>query len=152
MTIELLAVLFVVAALGFRCVHWFMEPTARTPDPWGPEVEQSLRDPELRPLCHRCLIPHPTEGWFCPTCGASIGPYNNYMPFVYLFSQGEVLRAGVNDRIRPSLLTVGGYLLCSLASYAIFAPLYWYFLFRNLNRHHRRETDDTGRDDLWLQG
>jgi hypothetical protein len=141
MTIEAFAILLVVVVVGIRLFFWFTAPTPPTSDPWGPDIEQTLRDPDLPMICHRCLTPHPSTGWFCPTCGASVGPYNNYMPFIYIFSQGEVLRAGVTDHIRRSPLTVMGYLLYSLGLYSIFAPFYWYFLFRNLNRH-RPETDD----------
>ena len=63
------------------------------------------------------------------------------MPFVYLFSQGEVFRAGTVDPIRRTPLMVFGYVLCSLVSYAFFAPFYWYRFFRNL-RPRRTETGD----------
>ena len=106
-----------------------------TPDPWGPEVEQIIQDPDLEPLCHRCFTPHPHQAWFCPVCGASIGDYNNYMPYLDVFPQGEVLRSGVCDNVRRSFLTVAGYLLLSLVCYLIFAPIYWFFLFRNFRRH-----------------
>jgi len=56
------------------------------------------------------------------------------MPYVYIFSQGEVLRNGVTDRLRASPLTIIGYLIYSLGNYFIFAPIYWYFFFNNLRR------------------
>src|SRR5262245_47559850 len=126
MRLEAFIVLFLATFAGFRVFRWFTQPTSPSPDPWGPEVEQTLHDSELPALCHRCLTPQDDHSWFCSTCGASVGPYNNYMPFVYVFSQGEVLRAGVTDHIRRSPLTVAGYLLYSVASYAVFAPLYWF--------------------------
>ena len=106
-----------------------------TPDPWGPEVEQIIQDPDLEPLCHRCFTPHSHQAWFCPVCGASVGAFNNYMPYLDVFPQGEVLRSGVCDNVRRSFLTVAGYLLLSLVCYLIFAPIYWFFLFRNFRRH-----------------
>ena len=46
-----------------------------------------------------------------------------------------MLRAGVIDDIRPSFLTIAGYLLVSLGLYFIFAPVYWYFFLSNIKRH-----------------
>ena len=112
--------------------------TEPTPDPWDAEVEKATHEVQAVELCHRCLTPQEQPSWFCPACGASIGAYNNYMPFVYLFAQGEVLRVGVTDHIRPSALVVCGFVLYSIVSYLIFAPVYWYFLFRNLRKS--RET------------
>jgi hypothetical protein len=54
------------------------------------------------------------------------------------------MRAGVMDHVRSSPLVVFGYLLCSLSSYAIFAPLYWYFLFRNIRSHATKSSDEQG--------
>jgi hypothetical protein len=65
-----------------------------------------------------------------------VGPYCNYLPFVYIFSQGEVLRAGVTERIRHSPLIVIGFVLLSLVMCAVAAPIYWFFLFK-----HLRQTD-----------
>jgi hypothetical protein len=123
----------VLAAIVIAC--WVFSADNSSPDPWSPEIERLIQDPAVEPLCHRCLTPQSPIGWFCPECGAAVGQYNNYMPFLYLFSEGEVMRAGVLDRVRPSPVVVVGYLLYSIASYAIFAPVYWYFLFSNLSRH-----------------
>ncbi|HWY29922.1 MAG TPA: hypothetical protein VNX46_04160, partial [Candidatus Acidoferrum sp.] len=53
-----------------------------------------------------------------------------------LFSQGEVLRNGVNDKLPQSALIIAGYLLFSLSMYLLFAPIYWVLLFRNLRRQN----------------
>jgi uncharacterized membrane protein len=50
------------------------------------------------------------------------------------FSQGEVLRNGVTDKLPHNTLIVAGYLLLSLCTYFVFAPIYWIFLFRHLKR------------------
>jgi hypothetical protein len=63
-----------------------------------------------------------------------VGEYNNYLPFEYLFSEGEVLRNGTFLKLPRSFLVIGGYLLFSIAVYVIFAPIYWFFLFRNVLR------------------
>ncbi len=56
------------------------------------------------------------------------------MPYVNIFSEGEVLRNGVTDKLRASPLTIIGYLIYSLGNYFIFAPIYWIFFFKNLKR------------------
>jgi hypothetical protein len=80
------------------------------------------------------LTPQSHNGWFCPECGATVGPYCNYMPYVYVFAQGEVLRAGVADRVRHSVVVIAGFVLLSLGMYSVVAPVYWYFLAKNLRR------------------
>jgi hypothetical protein len=134
LTIEEFAIMAGSAAVGVWLIRYSWASAQPSPDPWDDDVAKSLLDPKLPELCHRCLTPHGAASWFCPTCGGSVGTYNNYMPYLYIFSQGEVLRSGVNDRIRRSPLIIGGYLIYSLANYAVFAPIYWYFLFHNLKR------------------
>ena len=106
----------------------------RAPDPWDEEIEKEINQDDAVPLCHHCLTPQTHDGWFCPECGATVGPYSNFMPFVYIFSQGEALRTGVTERVRPKPIIVIGYVLFPLCMYQIFAPIYWYFLFKNLLR------------------
>jgi hypothetical protein len=105
-----------------------------TPDPWDQETEKKLHEPDAVEVCHRCFTPKNPDGWFCEHCGCATGPYNNLMPFIYVFSEGEVLRNGVNDRLRNTPLVIVGYLLLSLGAYFVFAPVYWVALFRNLQR------------------
>jgi hypothetical protein len=56
------------------------------------------------------------------------------MPYLNVFSEGEVLRNGAADRLRKNPLIIAGYLLFSLSVYVVFAPIFWFFLFKNLNR------------------
>jgi hypothetical protein len=105
-----------------------------TPDPWGTEIAESLEEPDATPICHRCLTAYSNDSWFCKDCGTAVGPYNNWMPYVCVFSQGEILRNGVTDKIRTSPLIILGYLFYSLGNYFIFAPIYWFFFFKNLKR------------------
>jgi hypothetical protein len=105
-----------------------------SPDPWDKEIEKALHEPEAEEVCHRCFDPVPQGSWFCGHCGCAVGPYNNLMPYINVFSQGEVLRNGVNDKLCQNALIVAGYLLVSLNLYFVFAPIYWIFLFRNLQR------------------
>ena len=109
------------------------------PDPWDQTVELGIHQPEALPVCHHCFSPHEHDKWFCSECGAAVGPYNNYLPYVDIFSQGEMLRAGTNGHVRQNFLTVAGYFLISLNLYFVFAPVYWYFLFRNFRKQSSAE-------------
>lgn len=124
-----------VLACGFlwRLFEWAKQPPT-SPDPWDKEIEIALHEPEAVEVCHRCFDPVTPNSWFCRRCGCAVGPYNNLMPFILVFSQGEVLRNGVNDKLPRNAFIVAGYLLVSLCMYAIFAPIYWIFLFRHLKR------------------
>jgi hypothetical protein len=133
MQIAMLAVLALAVAAVYGLVRWIMQAKPK-PDPWGPEVEAAIQGPDARPVCHHCFTPQEDPNWFCPECGAAIGPYNNLMPYVNIFSEGEVLRTGVTGHWRTSRLMVLGYLLFSVGAYAIAAPVYWYFLRQNLRR------------------
>jgi len=134
-------ILGIVCGVIYGFIRWCM-CAKPTPDPWGPEVEREMQEPEARELCHRCLTPRPDRGWFCENCGAAVGPYNNYMPYVDIFSQGEVLRAGTHDHLRRSVFVIVGYVLLSLAMYAILAPIYLFFVIRNLMRENGRSDDE----------
>ena len=124
----------------YRFILWVME-APRTADPWEKETQDALNQPEAVPLCHHCFTPQEHNGWFCPECGSTVGPYCNYLPFVYVFSQGEVLRAGVTERLRHSPLIVIGFILFSLIIFAPIAPLYWIFLFKNLHERSNPKTE-----------
>ena len=140
---ETLWVLVLLGCCGvviYLVVHWVMEarPTA---NPWGTEIEEAVNDEQAVPLCHHCLTPQEHSGWFCPVCGATVGPYSNYMPYIYAFSYGEVLRAGITERIRRSAVIIIGLILLPLALVAIAAPIYWFFLFQHLGRGDDRPTE-----------
>ena len=113
---------------------WFAKPA--TPDPWGPEVTAAMDEPNATAVCPHCQCPHEVTSWFCSECGRSVGDYNNLNPYLYLFSLGEVLREGTSGRLRKSWLTVAGFIFLSLIEYVVFAPIYWFFLFRNLSRQN----------------
>jgi hypothetical protein len=119
---------FVVSA--FR--RWLAKPV--TPDPWGAEVTDAINQPEAVPVCLYCQCPHEPNRWFCAECGHAVGDYNTVNPYLYIFSLGEVLREGTSGNIRKSWLTVTGLVVLSLVEYFVLAPIYWFFLFRNLSR------------------
>ena len=130
-TVAVLAILGICGMAIYRFVLWVRE-APRTPDPWGKETEEAINREDAVPVCHHCLTAQQHNGWFCPECGATFGPYCNYLPFIYIFSEGEVLRAGTTGRYHRSPLMIIGFVLFSLSMFAIAAPIYWYFLFKNL--------------------
>src|SRR3954468_23812942 len=98
-----LALLVVFVAGIFVAVKYLRElrSSPPTPNPWPDDIEAAVHQPDALPICHRCFTPQNHNGWFCPECGTATGPYNNLMPYLYIFSEGEVLRAGVLDPVRP---------------------------------------------------
>ncbi|MBU6402577.1 MAG: hypothetical protein KGS61_19840 [Verrucomicrobia bacterium] len=113
------------------------------PDPWGADVAEALEGPDAVPVCHRCFEPQAHEGWFCPHCGAAVGPYNNCMPYLNVFSFGEISRAGVSEAVRPSAFQVVGMVLFSWCAFSIFAPVYWWVFFRQLRKRKSTVEDQT---------
>ena len=129
---EVALAVFALVLLWRALVRAGQIPTS--PDPWDKEIEKALHEPEAVEVCHRCFDPVTPDSWFCEHCGCAVGPYNNVMPYIHVFSEGEVLRNGVKDKLRQNALIVAGYLLVSLNLYLVFAPIYWILLFRNLKR------------------
>ena len=143
----------------WRLIVWIRDAPVR-PDPWDAEVEQKLSDPETAEVCPHCLTEQPPTAWFCKGCGRAIGPYNNLMPYVQIFSEGEVFRSGTSDRLRRGPLIPIGYFLISLSfvpliilkpydswllSLAILAGLlsYWTLLLKNFNRSKEQPENRT---------
>src|ERR1043166_1296711 len=133
-TVALLGILVICSGVIYRFVVWIME-APQTIDPWDKEMDEAVNDQAAIPLCHHCLTPQEHNGWFCPECGATVGPYSNYLPYVNVFSQGEVLRTGVTEGIRRNWLITVGYVLVSLGMFVFFGALFGFFLFRNLRRN-----------------
>ena len=121
-----------LAAL-WRFVNWIRESPV-TPDPWDAEVEQKLSDPETAEVCPHCLTEQPPTAWFCKGCGRATGPYNNLMPYLQVFSEGEVFRNGNSGRFRNRPLILAGYFLMTLGTFPIFAPIYLLSLLLNWKR------------------
>ena len=131
-----LALAGLAAVLFWRLIVLVRDAPVR-PDPWDAETERQISAPDAVQTCPHCSTEQPPDGWFCPHCGAAVGPYNNLMPYVHIFSTGEVLRNGTSGLIRFSPLIITGYFLFALSQYAplvILFPVYLFFLFRNLRR------------------
>jgi hypothetical protein len=146
-TILALAIVGLIMAAVYGFSQWvFARP--RTPDPWGTDVEQAVEREEAVPVCPHCLTPQEHNGWFCPECGSTSGQYGNFLPAVYIFSVGDAVRAGVQQRTRWTPLLVTGYVLIAFAYFSLLAPIYCLFLFLNrarVSRHQRlAQADESG--------
>ncbi len=142
MTVVAVALAIVGSIAFWRLLCWVRSSPVH-PDPWGEATEQAMEQPDTQEVCHHCSTPLPPGSWFCEHCGRAVGPYNNLMPWVNAFSEGEVFRSGVEEHVRRSPWLLTGYLLISL-NYLIFAPFYWVRLFRNLFHGHVEATDSPG--------
>jgi hypothetical protein len=128
--------LVVIIALGvvvWLFTEWIHRATL-TPEPWGSELDQAIENEEVPPVCPHCSATYSEADYFCPACGESVGCYNNYSPYLYIFSMGDVLRRGTSEKIQVNAFTVTGYLVLSLCQYFWLAPIYWVMFFINLAR------------------
>jgi len=156
---------FVIGELGIAALvlaaFWYLIQWVRnapiSPDPWDAETEKQIHD--ATETCPHCSTPQPPTAWFCEYCGRAVGPYNNLMPYVLVFSEGEVLRNGTQDRLRKSPLIVLGYFLISFNFFltAIISfrrafivgvlmlfclALFWRAVFKNFYRPAEKPGDD----------
>jgi len=128
-----LGLVFLLLAGLWRFIAWIREAPSK-PDPWDAEVEQKLSEPEAVEVCPHCLTQQPPTAWFCKHCGKAVGPYNNLMPYLNVFSEGEVLRNSATGRLRKRPFILIGNFLIILAINPLFAPIYWFLVLFNLNR------------------
>ena len=110
----------------------------RTPDPWDAKTEQELS--EAKEVCPHCLTEQPTTAWFCKGCGRAIGPYNNLMPYVQIFSEGEVFRNSTNRHFQKRPWILFGYFLIFGAMFPLLAPFYLVWLLTNWKRSNTGNT------------
>ena len=118
-----LGVGFLLLAGLWRLIAWVREAPAK-PNPWNAEVERKLEGPEAVEVCHHCMTQQPPNAWFCEHCGSAVGPYNNLMPYVQVFSEGEVFRNGTSGRFRNRPVILIGYFLVVLGTFPFLAPIY----------------------------
>ena len=112
-----------VLAVFWRFIVWIRDAPVK-PDPWDAEMEQKLSEPEAQEVCPHCFTEQPPTAWFCAHCGSAVGPYNNMMPYVQIFSEGEVFRNGTSGRFRNRPVILIGYFLITLGTFPFLAPIY----------------------------
>jgi len=141
MLIAWLAVGGMATFFAWRFLVWVREAPV-TPDPWNVETEKKLSEEEIQQACHHCSTPQKAGAWFCPHCGSAVGQYNNLMPYVNIFSEGEVYRNGLNQRFRNRPLIVTGFVLMTFMN-PLLIPMLGVLLYRNLRDAEPQKTDRT---------
>ena len=127
MKLEAFVFLVLTVLVLYRLWLWLQETTV-SPEPWGTEVDATLQGPEAVPVCLHCLAPQDQEGWFCRQCGSTVGQYNNYSPYLYIFSLGEALRAALSQPQRHLTWVRVGCFLVILSFAPIVLPVAFYYL------------------------
>jgi len=118
--IGVLAVAAMAILSLWRLLIWVRNAPVH-PDPWDEATKTAVRQDNAVQVCHHCLSEVPAGLWFCEHCNCAVGPYNNWMPFINVFSEGEVLRNGICNRVRVGFLTIAGYaFLCASYFFGIF--------------------------------
>ncbi len=130
--------------LGDHIREWWSSLDAA--NPWPDDLDAAVRAHDAIPVCHRCSTPCELPIWFCTCCGTSVGPYNNILPFILIFSIGEVLRSGVQPTARFTMLTVPGYIIVAMHSGLILAPIYYIRLIANHIKIKRQKEPDKALD------
>ena len=128
-----LGIAVLTVAVFWRFLVWIRDAPV-TPDPWDAETEEKISEPDAQEVCPHCSTPQPTDAWFCQGCGRAVGPYNNLMPYLQVFSEGEVLRNGTSGWFRKRPFILFGYFLISAGMFPLLAPIYLLSLVLNWNR------------------
>lgn len=99
-------------------------------DPWPAEVEAEVRRADAVPLCPNCLAPQGPHPHFCPHCAFPTGDRVAAMHYLSVFVVGELVRQGVSGppERRRGVLTF--LIVLGVVQYSVFAPVYWYWLWR----------------------
>ena len=140
-----LVIMLLTGAMVWLVVQWIRNAAPR-PEPWDARWKKTLEEEDPPPVCEHCSAPYSQTDWFCPGCGASVGAYNNYSPYLVLFCLGEGLRRGTSGAVPVNWLSVGGYMLLSIALFfslppvfrIVLVPVYWLMLCVNLAQHARQ--------------
>ncbi len=111
----------------------FLQPGP--PDPWSREVDEAVRRPEAHPICPNGLRPQNQHFWFCAHCGFPGGDCLTMMPYLQNYSLGEVLRRGVIDSQERRKGVLLGFVMLSSIHYLVFAPIYWFGMYRKATGH-----------------
>jgi len=142
-----LGLFFLLLAGLWRFILWIREAPLKA-DPWDAEVERKLEEPEAVEVCHHCLTRQPSNAWFCEHCGSAVGPYNNLMPYLNVFSEGEVLRNSTTGRLRNRPFILIGNFLVIFGINPFFVPIYWLLILFNSNRQSNEPESAEGQNVL----
>jgi hypothetical protein len=110
--------------------RWLRRALTPTPDPWSAEVTTQVNSDSAVPLCPDCLLVQGPNRWFCPRCGFPTGDYVAVMPYLQVFVVGELFRRGVSGLPERRKGVQCFLVIYSLCEYTIFAPVYWFWMYR----------------------
>jgi len=120
-------------------IRWIAtSPTS--PNPWDEQVAAELALEDCSQICHRCLTPLDSSIHLCSHCGAMVGTHTGLVPPLYLYSIGDVFRAGTEGTYRRSSFLIVGYAFAAFI-YLFWVPfpisvlvlfVYWNKLFKNI--------------------
>ena len=130
-------------ALGRVIQAWWL--SLNTPNPWPDELDEQVHAIDALPVCHRCFLPfeYHSQSYFCTDCGASIGPFNNYLPLHRYYAVGEVMRSAVGPEAVLTIPCIIGYVLFMSSRSSLFLLPFVFRLCRNIDRLKTVTTDDT---------
>jgi hypothetical protein len=149
-TAVLIGLTVLIGGAIWRLLGWIIA-TPTSPDPWNAEVAAELVRDDCPQICHHCLTPHDPSSHFCSHCGTMVGTLTCLIPPLYLYSIGDVFRAGAEGAYRRSpWLMVGCFFaaftyLCwipfPLGFLAVF--VYWKNVFENLPANQSLAEDES---------
>ena len=108
------------------------------PPEWYPVHEDCPED--AQPLCLNCLEAEEGHQWICKECGWPTSFNGTQMPYIKIFCLGAFFRSGVDGSVPLTWPRITGYVFLAIMHYHIFAPLYWYRLYRASRGHYIQDT------------
>lgn len=91
-------------------------------EPDSDSSEFSLRDGDIRYVCHSCCQLNPPAAHFCPHCSVPLGDTAAIDPIKRIYAQGEMFR-GIANRKHPEKWIIAGTLL--ITSQWLLAPTHF---------------------------
>jgi hypothetical protein len=145
-----------LAVMIWRGLAWFLRGTP-TSDPWGVVTAARLEDPEIKPLCTRCLLSARRDRLVLPQLRHGGQPHNQLDAYLNYLSLGMSSATGLQGTSRCTWTAILGYILVSSIYYGgfvlpfmwlssllgslaaipglVFLALYWRRLAGNIQRH-----------------
>ena len=95
-------------------------------------------------FCGNCGSLFDDRRYFCESCGSSVGYYNNTMPFLWIFSLGDLLMYCVSPGFRGGRMNIAGVYLMTLGQYGPMAFFYLYRMHKQIKQN--RQTQNTNQE------
>ena len=107
-------------------------------DPWDDLLEEDFWE-KATPLyfCGNCGALFDDRRYFCESCGSSVGYYNNSMPFLWIFSLGDLLMYCISPGFRGGRMNIAGVYLMALGQYGPLAIFYLYRMHKQIKQNRQ---------------